>query len=131
MNKTWLIGRLTKDPELMETKSGASVCNFSIAVDRNYGEDKQTDFFNITAWRGLGETIAKYSHKGDKVSVVGSIQLRSYEDNKGNKHTTVDVIAQEVEFLSSKPKQTDEQPTSKEKKQIKMLSFDDDSDIPF
>ena len=102
MNKVFLIGRLTRDVESSTTPSGVSVARFNIAVNRNYGEDKKSDFFNITAWRGLGETVAKYAHKGDSVAVTGSIELRSYEDNKGNKHTTVDVIAQEVEFLSAR-----------------------------
>ena len=75
MNKVFLIGNLTRDPELTETSSGVAICRFSIAVNRNYttGGERQTDFFNCTAWRGLGENVAKYAKKGNKVAVNGSI----------------------------------------------------------
>ena len=88
MNKVFFIGNLTRDPELTETPSGIAVCRFSIAVNRDYTDsegNRQTDFFNCTAWRGLGETIARYCKKGNKIEVEGSIQLRSYEDNDGIK----------------------------------------------
>ena len=84
MNKVFLIGNLTRDPELSETPSGVAVCHFSIAVNRNYSSgdgERQTDFFNCVAWRGLGETIARYTKKGKKVSIVGTIQTRTYENN--------------------------------------------------
>ena len=135
MNKVFLIGNLTRDPELRETASGVAVCGFTIAVSRNYtNEDgeRQTDFFNCTAWRGLGETIAKYTKKGKKVSVVGSVQLRNYEDNEGIKRTAVDIIVQDVEFLS--PKEADDaadEPKPKGKKKPTLQPMDDDSDIPF
>lgn len=133
MNKVFLIGNLTRDPELTETPSGIAVCRFSIAVSRNYtNEDgeRQTDFFNCTAWRGLGETIAKYTKKGKKVAVVGSVQLRNYEDNEGIKRTAVDIIAQDIEFLSPKDNEADEpKPTGKKKPTLQPM--DDDSDIPF
>ena len=103
MNKVFLIGNLTRDPELSETAGGVPVCHFSIAVNRNYSSqdgERQTDFFNCTAWRAMAESIARYTKKGKKVAVVGSIQLRNYEDNQGVKRTAVDIIAQDVEFLS-------------------------------
>ena len=105
MNKVFLIGNLTRDPELTETAGGVSVCHFSIAVNRSYTSsdgERQTDFFNVTAWRGLADTISRFCKKGSKVAVSGSIQLRNYEDNNGQKRTAVDIIAQDVEFLSSK-----------------------------
>lgn len=105
MNKVFLIGNLTRDPELTETASGVSICRFAIAVNRNYsGSDgeRKTDFFNVTAWRGLGETVSRYAKKGNKVAVSGSIELRNYEDSQGVKRTAVDIIAQAVEFLSYK-----------------------------
>lgn len=104
MNKVILTGNLTRDPELSETSNGTSVCKFSIAVNRAYTNvdgERQTDFFNITAWRGLWESVAKYTTKGSKVSVSGSIQIRQYEGNDGVKRNAVDIIAQEVEFLNS------------------------------
>ncbi len=107
MNKVFLIGNITRDPELNTTSSGVSVCRFSIAVNRNYTTadgERQTDFFNIVAWRGLGERIAQYQKKGYKVAVSGFLQTRNYEDNKGVKHYTVDVVAEDIEFLTAKPK---------------------------
>lgn len=103
MNKVFLIGNLTRDPELTETASGVSVCHFSIAVKRNYtaGDgERETDFFNCTAWRGVADSVARFCKKGSKVAVTGSIQIRNYEDNNGQKRTAVDIIAQEVEFLT-------------------------------
>lgn len=105
MNKIFLIGNLTKDPELSETSSGVAVCRFAIAVNRRYttaNGERETDFFNVTAWRGLAETVAKYCKKGQKVAVIGTIQIRQYEANDGTKKTAIDVIADEVEFLSTR-----------------------------
>ncbi len=104
MNKVFLIGNLTRDPELKQTPSGVAVCHFSLAVSRAYTQDgeRKTDFFNCVAWRGTGESVAKYQKKGNRIAVVGSIQIRSYEDNDGIKRTAVDIVANEVEFLTSK-----------------------------
>lgn len=80
MNKVTLIGNVTADPELKTTGNEISVCKFGLAVNRNYtGADgeRKTDFFNITAWRGLGDTVAQYVHKGDKVAISGSIETNS------------------------------------------------------
>ena len=141
MNKVFLIGNLTRDPELTETPSGVPVCRFTIAVNRNYASqdgERQTDFFNITAWRAMGETIARYTKKGNKVSIVGSIQIRNYEDNQGVKRTAVDVIAQDVEFLTPKAggdsfdDTNDTAPRANAPKRKPVLqAMDDDSDIPF
>ena len=139
MNKVFLIGNLTRDPELTETASGVAVCHFAIAVNRNYSSqdgERQTDFFECTAWRGLGETIARYTKKGKKVAVVGSIQIRNYEDNQGAKRTAVDVIVQDCEFLSPKDSEdsfgdTDAPRSSAQKRKPVLQAMDDDSDIPF
>ena len=103
MNKVILIGNLTRDPESGTTQSGVTYCRFSIAVNRRFsrGENEVTDFFNITAWRGLAESCSRNLQKGRKVCVVGSIQLNQYNANDGSKRTSVDIIADEVEFLSS------------------------------
>ena len=101
MNKVFFIGNLTRDPETRTIGSGVTVCNFSIAVNRRAKDGQQeADFFNITAWRQLGELCQKYLTKGKKVSVVGHIQTRSYEAQDGSKRTAWDVVADEVEFLS-------------------------------
>lgn len=144
MNKVILIGNLTRDPDLTETSNGTKVCRFTIAVTRNYTSgngERKTDFFNCVAWRGIGESVSKYCSKGSKVSVSGSIELRQYEDNKGNKQNVVDIIAQEVEFLNSGARNdhggaeeqggTQRQTTSGKPVQRQMAVFDDDGDIPF
>lgn len=135
MNRVFLIGNLTKDPELTETSGGISLCRFSIAVTRAYSGangDKKTDFFNCTAWRGLGDTVARYAHKGNKVAVEGSIELRNYEDNQGVKRTAVDIVCQNVEFLTPKSTGADSEdsPVGAHHKPT-LQPFDDDSDIPF
>lgn len=139
MNKVFLIGNLTKDPELTETNSGLQICRFSLAVKRGYRNNDgeyATDFFNCTAWRGLGENIARYAHKGNKLAVSGSIELRNYEDSQGVKKTAVDIVVQDAEFLT--PKQSDSNddvgqdvPKSQGKRRPNLQTFDDDSDIPF
>lgn len=104
MNKVYMIGNLTRDPELRATQSGVSVCNFSIAVNRRYKDPQtgkqETDFFNIVAWRQLAELCGKFLMKGKKVAIVGSIQTRTYEDKSGAKRTAYDIIADEIEFLT-------------------------------
>ena len=102
MNKVFLIGNLTRDPETRTTQSGTTVCSFTIAVNRRMKQDGQqeTDFFNIVAWRQLGELCQKYLSKGRKCAVTGRIQTRSYEAKDGSKRTAWDIVAEEVEFLS-------------------------------
>lgn len=105
MQKFVAIGNLTRDPDYSETSSGVAVCRFSIAVNRRYttaNGERETDFFNVTAWRGLAETVAKYCKKGQKVAVIGTIQIRQYEANDGSTRTSVEVVADEVEFLSTR-----------------------------
>lgn len=102
MNKVYLVGNLTRDPELFETASGLKICKFGIAVNRNYvNEDgeRETDFFNVIAWRGLGENCAKYLKKGNKVAIIGELRNRSYETEAGEKRFVTEIMANEVEFL--------------------------------
>lgn len=108
MNRTILIGNLVRDVELTETPNGTAVAKFSIAVSRDYANadgTRETDFFNITVWRGRAETCAKYLQKGSKVAIVGSLQNRSYEDKDGIKRTITEIVASEVEFLTPKSAQ--------------------------
>ena len=103
MNKITLIGNLTADPVLRATPNGTSVCNFTLAVNRRFpGADgqKQTDFFRVLAWRGLADTCAKYLAKGRKAAVIGELQARTYEAKDGTTRMSLDVSADEVEFLS-------------------------------
>lgn len=129
MNKVILSGNLTRDPELTETSSGVSVCRFSIAVNRRVEGEQKADFYNVTAWRGLAETISRYSRKGNKLLVIGNIELGEYEDRDGNKRTSVNIVAQDVEFLTPKSEQTEERESTKKKPTLQ--AFDYDSDIPF
>ena len=139
MNKITLIGNLTRDPELSQLPSGESVCKFAIAVNRNFTNangERETDFFNITAWRGLGENCAKYLAKGRKVCVVGSVQIRNYEDKDGNRRTAVDVVAEDIEFLSSRNDDAPatgatSEPRQSAKKQVSELTPVDNEDLPF
>ena len=103
-NLVVLTGRLTADPELKTTPNGISVTTFSIAVDRRYrsGEERQTDFINIVAWRQTAEFISKYFQKGSMIGIEGSIQTRRYQDKNGNNRTACEVIANNVQFVESK-----------------------------
>ena len=105
MNKVTLLGRLTRDPEFDQTTSGISVAKFTLAVNRRYtNEDgeREADFINIVAWRTNADICHKYLKKGSKIAVVGSIQNRSYEGTDGTKKFTTDIMADEIEFLSTK-----------------------------
>ena len=134
MNKTILIGNLTRDPELTETPSGVAVCKFSIAVSRDYVDadgNRETDFFNITVWRGRAETCDKYLKKGNKVAIVGKLQNRSYEDKDGVKRTVTDIIADEVEFLTPKQADREEEQVVTMSKTRAQLTPVDDAQLPF
>ena len=103
-NLVVLTGRLTADPELKTTANGLSVTTFSIAVDRRFrsGEERQTDFINIVAWRQTAEFITKYFKKGSLIGIEGSIQTRRYQDKNGNNRTAFEVVANNVQFVESK-----------------------------
>ena len=105
LNKAILIGNLTADPELKQTPSGVSVCSFSIGVQRRFKDANGTygaDFINIVAWRQTAEFICKYFRKGKPICIVGSIQVRSYTDQQGNKRYATEVVADEATFTESK-----------------------------
>ena len=138
MNKVILIGNLSRDPELSETNSGIAVCRFGLAVNRQYSSsdgERETDFFQVTAWRGTGENVARYCKKGHKVAVVGSIQMRNYEDGEGVKRTAVDIVAQDVEFLTQRARdddgQSDESAPRRRGAKPQLEASVDDGDIPF
>ena len=104
MNKVILMGRLTRDPELQQTQQGTALCRFSIAVDRRFAKDgvRQADFINCTAWRQQAEFICKYFTKGSMISVVGSLQSRSWDGQDGKKQYAMDVVVDEVYFTGSR-----------------------------
>ncbi len=105
MNKVFLIGRLTRDPELRYTGSNIPVATFSIAVNRNYSNqqgEREADFINIVVWRKQAENVKNYLTQGSQVAIDGRIQTRSYDDNNGQKRYVTEVVADNVEFLGSK-----------------------------
>ncbi|MBO5701342.1 MAG: single-stranded DNA-binding protein [Clostridia bacterium] len=104
-NKVILMGRLTAAPELKQTQSGTAVTSFSLAVDRKYtkaGEQKQTDFITVIAWRQTAEFVCKYFGKGSAMLVCGELQTRSWEDGNGNRRYATEVVASEVTFCEAK-----------------------------
>ena len=131
MNKCILVGNLTKDPELTTTSNGVAVCRFAIAVSRRYANadgERETDFLNIVVWRSLGENCHKFLKKGSKVGVVGNIQSRSYDAQDGSKRYVTEIVAEEVEFLSTK--QSDDAPKASGEEVAKLQPIDDDG-LPF
>lgn len=102
MNRAILIGNLTKDPELRTTPQGISVCSFTIAINRGFGDKKEVDYIPIVTWRGLADNCAKFLGKGRKVGVSGRIQVRSYDANNGERRYVTEIVADDVEFLSPK-----------------------------
>ena len=106
LNRIILMGRLTRDPELRQTQSGASVANFSLAVDRDFKDkqtgEKTTDFIDIVAWRSSAEFVSRCFAKGRMAVVEGRLQLRDWTDRDGNKRRTAEVLAEHVYFGDSK-----------------------------
>ena len=137
-------GRLTADPELKTTQSGISVTSFSVAVNRPYrtGEEQQTDFINVVAWRKTAEFIAKYFKKGNMIGIEGSIQTRKYTDRDGNSRVAFEVLASNVQFVESKRSNTDVNIPGASKDPLKAVSQNlqnagfeqadtSDDDLPF
>ncbi len=112
MNKVIVMGRLTKEVEMQTSSGGTNYIRNSVAVDRkfNKGEEKQTDFFNISAFGKTAEFISKYFHKGSKVLITGRLQSDSYTDKNGNKSTTVSIVVEEVDFCEAKGETTEQKP---------------------
>lgn len=150
LNVAAVMGRLAADPELKHTASGVAVTSFALAVDRNYakaGEERQTDWIDVVAWRGTAEFICKYFTKGRMIAVTGSLQTRSYTDKEGNKRKRVELIADEVSFCGDKVKDVSRGETARQEP-MKAVSQEesvqdftqgslddfvelDDSDLPF
>lgn len=143
LNRAILMGRLTADPELRKTPNGTSVTTFTLAVNRSFarnGEQPQTDFIDIVAWRNTAEFVSRYFSKGQLVAVEGQIQTRTWEDKAGQKRKSVEVVASEVHFAESKrdsQSRRDSAPSSFEPMNNDMggNAFaalpGDDSDLPF
>ncbi|MDF7683385.1 single-stranded DNA-binding protein [Lactobacillus sp. ESL0679] len=105
INRTVLVGRLTRDPELRTTRSGANVLSFTLAVDRNFKNQdgsRDADFIQCVAWKKTAEIISQYSHKGSMLGVDGRIQTRNYDDKNGQRVYVAEVIADQIALLNSK-----------------------------
>ena len=106
LNRIILMGRLTRDPELRTTGSNIAVCSFSLACDRDFKSDKgekETDFFDVVAWRGTAEFVNKYFTKGRMAIVEGRLQIRDWVDKDNNKRRTAEIVAESVYFGDSRP----------------------------
>ena len=139
-NLVVLTGRLTADPELKTTPNGIPVTTFSIAVNRNYraGEEQQTDFINIVAWRQRAEFITKYFKKGNMIGIEGSIQTRRYQDKNGNNRTAFEVVVNNAQFVESKRDGASSAPAANEPASFSNADVSDfaaiggmDDDLPF
>ena len=133
LNKIFLMGRLTRDPELRKTKSGTPVASFSLAVDRDYkgqGGERETDFIDCTAWRGTAEFVSNYFTKGRMAVVEGRLQVTDYKDRDGNSRRSWTVVADNVYFGDSKrvSGSDTEAPPSGE---LRELSKEEEGELPF
>ena len=105
MNKVFLIGRLTRDPELRYTNNNTAVASFTLAVNRTYTNqagEREADFINVVVWRRQAETVKNYLSQGSQIAVEGRIQVRSYDDQNGQRRYVTEVIADNVEFVGAK-----------------------------
>lgn len=130
LNKCFLLGRMTKDPEIRRTNGGAAVTSFTLAVDRDFktNGEKETDFIEVVAWRNTAEFVSKYFSKGRMAIVEGRLQIRDWTDKNGNKRRTAEVVADNVYFGDSKKE-------SKEEPEYKQSDFaeisEEDGELPF
>ena len=139
MNKLTIIGNLTRDPELRTTSSGINVCTFTVAVNRRRSGNSnqpEADFFRVSAWRQLGENCQRYLAKGRKVAVVGPVSVSIYTANDGTTRASLEVTADDVEFLSSRNEDAGYAPAAPSQPAPAapaMNGFEDvdDEDLPF
>ena len=129
LNNVVIMGRLCATPELRTTGSGNSVTSFTVAVDRKFakqGEEKQTDFIDVVAWRQTAEFITRFFKQGSMIAIQGNIQTRMYEDKNGNKRKAVEIVAENVSFTGEKK----EQPAFSNPN-VDYQEIPDDGDYPF
>ena len=132
MNKLTIIGNLTRDPELRTTSTGINVCSFTVAVNRRRsttnGNQPEADFFRVSAWRQLGENCQKYLAKGRKVAVTGPVSVSTYTGQDGKAYANLEVMAQDVEFLTPRAEQTEQTPAAPANNGYQEVT---DDDCPF
>ena len=131
LNKCFLLGRMTKDPEIRRTNGGTAVTSFTLAVDRDFktNGEKETDFIEVVAWRNTAEFVSKYFSKGRMAIVEGRLQIRDWTDKNGNKRRTAEVVADNVYFGDSK-KENKEEPEYTHPSDFQEEPVED-GDLPF
>lgn len=133
LNKIFLMGRLTRDPELRKTQSGTPVVSFSLAVDRDYkgqGGERETDFIDCTAWRGTAEFVSNYFTKGRMSVVEGRLQVTDYKDRDGNSRRKWTVVADNVYFGDSK-RVSGSDTGAAQPEDLRELPEEEKGDLPF
>lgn len=130
INKAILMGRLTRDPVIRHTDSGKAVCNFTVAIDNGYGEEKSADFISCVAWNKTAEFVDKYFAKGRMIIVVGRIQTRTWEDRDGKKNYVTEVVASEVAFGETK-RNAETNSAGHTSANDDFTPIDSDDDLPF
>ena len=130
LNKCFLLGRMTKDPEIRRTNGGAAVTSFTLAVDRDFktNGEKETDFIEVVAWRNTAEFVSKYFSKGRMAIVEGRLQIRDWTDKNGNKRRTAEIVADNVYFGDSK-RENREEPEYKQDDLAEIS--EEDGELPF
>ena len=134
MNRTVLVGRLTKDPELRYTPNGVAVANFTIAVNRpfqNQQGENEADFINCVVWRKAAENLANYQKKGNLIGVDGRIQTRSFENQEGKRIFVTEVVAENIQFLEPKSSKPQSQQQNNHPQQVGEPVDLPDDDLPF
>ena len=139
LNQTFIMGRLARDPEVRHTQSGVTVCSFTLAVDRDIKDkqtgERKTDWIPVTAWRGTGELVSRYLHKGDSIVVVGRLEIQEWTDRQGNKRTTPNVSAENVYFTGGRRHETAQSYQRQEHEDQQEQNFeyldDDQTELPF
>ena len=136
LNQTFIMGRLARDPEVRHTQSGVTVCSFTLAVDRDIKDkqtgERKTDWIPVTAWRGTGELVSRYLHKGDSIVVVGRLEIQEWTDKQGNKRTTPNVSAENVYFTVGRRQETAQSYRQEPPQEQNFEALDDDqTELPF
>ena len=132
MNKLMIIGNLTKDPEIRTTSTGKNVCTFTVAVNRRKKLEGQpdADYFRVSAWDQMGENCQRFLNKGKKVCVIGRVSVRTYKANDGETRASLEVLADDVEFVSAK-KEDEAQPVAEKKDQQSGFVAVETDELPF
>lgn len=134
LNKIFIMGRLTRDPELRRTQSGTAVTSFSLAVDRDFKSqngEKETDFIDVVAWRSTAEFVSKYFTKGRMAVVEGRLQIRDWKDKDGNNRRSAEVVAEHVYFGDSKRPESDTASAPPASGDFREIPEDEEGELPF